>query len=93
MIEVNGKEIYTDLAEIVDPRHTALVLVDMQRDFVAPDGLFGALGIDLSMYDETLPRLAGLLGAARHHGVAVIQVAASDEIMDLWSADPREQHG
>ena len=128
MIEVNGKEIYTDLAEIVDPRHTALVLVDMQRDFVAPDGLFGALGIDLSMYDETLPRLAGLLGAARHHGVAVIHVqntalaegrsdspaqvrfnlrmhaaarrggpplnlAASDEIMDLWSADPREQHG
>lgn len=41
----------------------------MQRDFVAPDGLFGTLGIDLSMYDETLPRLAGLLGAARHHGV------------------------
>ena len=74
MIEVNGKEIYTDLAEIVDPRHTALVLVDMQRDFVAPDGLFGALGIDLSMYDETLPRLAGLLGAARHHGVAVVHV-------------------
>ena len=74
MIEVNGKEIYTDLAEIVDPRHTALVLVDMQRDFVAPDGLFGALGIDLSMYDETLPRLAGLLAAARRHGVAVIHV-------------------
>ena len=74
MIEVNGKEVYTDLAEIVDPRHTALVLVDMQRDFVAPDGLFGTLGIDLSMYDETLPRLAGLLAAARHHGVAVIHV-------------------
>jgi nicotinamidase-related amidase len=74
LIEVNGKEIYTDLAEIVDPRHTALVLVDMQRDFVAPDGLFGALGIDLSMYDETMPRLAGLLAAARHHGVAVIHV-------------------
>jgi len=74
LIEVNGKEIYTDLAEIVDPRHTALVLVDMQRDFVAPDGLFGTLGIDLSMYDETLPRLAGLLAAARRHGVAVIHV-------------------
>lgn len=58
----------------MDPRHTALVLVDMQRDFVAPDGLFGTLGIDLSMYDETLPRLAGLLAAARHRGVAVIPV-------------------
>jgi nicotinamidase-related amidase len=74
LIEVNGKGIYTDLAEIVDPRHTALVLVDMQRDFVAPDGLFGTLGIDLSIYDEMLPRLAGLLAAARHHGVAVIPV-------------------
>ena len=32
MIEVNGKEIYTDLAEIVDPRHTALVLVEGRSD-------------------------------------------------------------
>ena len=37
----------------------------MQRDFVEPDGLFGRLGIDLSMYDETRPRLAALLAAAR----------------------------
>jgi nicotinamidase-related amidase len=46
----------------------------MQRDFVERDGYFGSLGIDLSMYEETRPRLAALLDAARRHGVLVVHV-------------------
>jgi len=46
----------------------------MQHDFVDPDGLFGSLGIDLSMYDSTRPRLAVLLAAARDCGVLVVHV-------------------
>ncbi|MCW2669099.1 MAG: biuret amidohydrolase [Frankiales bacterium] len=74
MIEVFGKEVYTELAELVDPAHTALVLVDMQRDFLERDGFFGGLGIDLTMYDRTRPRLAGLLAAARQQGLLVVHV-------------------
>ena len=74
MIRVEGKEVYTDLAELVDPGHTALLLIDMQHDFVEPDGLFGRLGIDLSMYEATRPRLASLLAAARENGVLVVHV-------------------
>jgi hypothetical protein len=55
VINIEGKSVYTELHELVDPRHTALLLVDMQRDFVEPDGVFGSLGIDLSMYTETRP--------------------------------------
>jgi nicotinamidase-related amidase len=51
-----------------------LLLVDMQRDFVEPDGVFGALGVDLSMYRDSLPRLAHLLNEARRAGVLVIHV-------------------
>jgi nicotinamidase-related amidase len=58
----------------VDPAHAALLLIDMQRDFVEPDGAFGALGVDLSMYRESLPRLASLLDEARRARVLVIHV-------------------
>jgi nicotinamidase-related amidase len=46
----------------------------MQVDFVDPHGLFGTLGIDLSMYEVTRPRLAALLTAARERGVLVVHV-------------------
>jgi nicotinamidase-related amidase len=74
LIRVEGKEVFTDLDELVDPSHTALLLIDMQHDFVDARGLFGKLGIDLSMYEATRPRMAFLLDAAREHGVLVVHV-------------------
>ena len=74
MIEVRGKQVYTELDELIDPTHTALILVDMQWDFVEPEGLFGRLGIDLSMYEEMRPRLAQLLAAARLAGVTIVHL-------------------
>ena len=73
-MEIEGKQVFTELSELVAPAHTALLLIDMQCDFVEPDGFFGSLGIDLTMYDETRPRLAALLKAARRHGVLVVHV-------------------
>ena len=74
MITVEGKEVFTELREVVDPAHTALLLIDMQRDFVEPDGAFGKLGIDLSMYRDSVPHLARLLGDARRASILVIHV-------------------
>jgi hypothetical protein len=37
------------LEELVDPKHTALIVVDMQNDFCHPKGAFGKRGSDLSM--------------------------------------------
>jgi nicotinamidase-related amidase len=74
MITIEGKTVFTDLEELVDPAHTALIMVDMQCDFIEPDGLFGALGIDLSMYAQSRPRLAALLAGARHSGTVVVHL-------------------
>jgi nicotinamidase-related amidase len=74
LIEIEGKQVFTELAELVNPRHTALVLVDLQRDFLEADGTYGRLGVDLSMYPPMRPRLAGLLGLARQAGVLVVHV-------------------
>jgi nicotinamidase-related amidase len=74
VITFEGKTVFTELHELADPRHAALLLVDMQRDFVAADGVFASLGIDLSMYERMRPKLALLLAAARRHGVLVVHV-------------------
>jgi nicotinamidase-related amidase len=74
VIVIEGKTVFTELDELVDPAHTALVLVDMQRDFVEPDGAFAQLGIDVSVYSAMRPRLAGLLHAARASGVLVVHL-------------------
>ena len=63
MIEIEGKQVFTELSELVDPAHSALVVVDMQRDFCHPGGAFDRLGVDISMYPPVIPRIAALLRA------------------------------
>jgi nicotinamidase-related amidase len=89
VITVDGKYVLTELAELADPAHTALLLVDMQRDFIAPDGLFGQLGIDLSMYTESRPRLAALLSAARQAGALVVHIQ-NTALPDRMSDSPAQ---
>lgn len=72
MIEVEGKQVFTELHELVDPSHTALVVVDMQRDFCTPGWAFDRLGVDISMYSPMIPRLARLIARARTAGVPVV---------------------
>jgi nicotinamidase-related amidase len=74
VIEVDGKEVLTELHELVEPGHTALVVVDMQRDFCTPAGAFARLGVDTSMYPPMVPRLVRLVDAARAAGVRVVYI-------------------
>jgi nicotinamidase-related amidase len=74
LINVEGKVVYTELAELVTPSHTALLLVDMQRDYVEAGGALDQLGVNLSMYPPMRPRLAGLLEAARRAGVTIVHI-------------------
>ncbi len=74
MIIVENKQVYTTLAELVNPQHTALVIVDMQNDFCKPTWAFDQLGIDLSMYPAMIPRLVRLSAEAREHKIPVVYV-------------------
>ena len=89
MIVVDGKAVFTELSELVDRAHTALVLIDMQRDFVEPDGLFASLGVDVSMYSRSRPVLAGLLDDARRASVLVIHVQ-NTALPDRMSDSPAQ---
>jgi ureidoacrylate peracid hydrolase len=72
--EVEGKQVFTKLDELVDARHTALVVVDMQRDFCTPGGAFDRLGVDISSYPSMVPRLVRLVDGARAAAVQVVYV-------------------
>jgi nicotinamidase-related amidase len=72
MLEVEGRQVYTTLEELVQPGHTALLVVDMQKDFCLPGYAFAQQGIDISMYQDMVPRLSSLLEAARRARLTVI---------------------
>lgn len=57
---------------ILDPAATALVVIDMQRDFLEPGGFGELLGNDVSLLAGVVEPLAQVLSAARECGMLVI---------------------
>jgi nicotinamidase-related amidase len=55
-----------------DIEHAALLIIDMQRDFLEPGGFGESLGNDVSLLRRTIAPLKTLLGAARAAGLKVI---------------------
>jgi nicotinamidase-related amidase len=55
-----------------DPRTTALVMIDFQRDFVDPGGFGEALGNDVSLLRRALSPAAQILQVARARGMFVV---------------------
>jgi ureidoacrylate peracid hydrolase len=66
------RQMLETLAEKIDPQWAAVVVVDMQNDFVSPGGAWDRTGEDISMAQEALPRLIGLLARARERRVPII---------------------
>ena len=56
----------------VDLDRTALIIIDMQRDFLEPGGFGAALGNDVSRLDAAVGPCAQVLAAARSAGLLVI---------------------
>jgi biuret amidohydrolase len=54
------------------PDKTAVMMIDMQRDFLEPGGFGETLGNDVSLLRSALPGARRLLDLARWHGMTVI---------------------
>lgn len=52
--------------------HLALVVIDMQRDFIEPGGFGSALGNDVARLAAIVPATARLVAGCRRAGIAVI---------------------
>ena len=56
----------------IDLARTALVVIDMQRDFLEPGGFGETLGNDVSLLQAAVKPCRSLLNAAREKGILVI---------------------
>ncbi|WP_020107074.1 cysteine hydrolase family protein [Nocardia sp. 348MFTsu5.1] len=61
------------------PEKTALIVIDMQRDFILPGGFGESLGNDVDMLLKVVPPLADLIAAARSAGMLVIHTREGHE--------------
>jgi nicotinamidase-related amidase len=57
---------------VFDPAHAALLIIDMQRDFVEPGGFGETLGNDVSLLRAVIAPLQATLAATREAGITVI---------------------
>jgi len=56
----------------IDPAKTAIIMIDMQRDFLEPKGFGETLGNDVSKLAPAIGPSKALLAGARRYGVMVI---------------------
>jgi len=73
----------------IDPKRTAVIVVDMQNDFGARGGMFDRAGIDISAIEAAAETTKSLLDAARAGGVPVVYLAMQHPA-DLSNAGPTD---
>src|SRR6266545_4958709 len=54
-----------------EPKQAALLVIDMQNGFAAPEGTLGKAGFDIGMTRAIIPKIQQLVEAARQAGVPV----------------------
>ena len=55
-----------------DPAQTALIVIDMQRDFIEPGGFGHTLGNDVTLLGKIVPTVARLIDSFRGAGLPII---------------------
>jgi ureidoacrylate peracid hydrolase len=71
---MKGKKMFKTFEEKVDPRHAAVIVVDVQNDFCHPQSPLASLGMDMSAAEKAAHRTAELIEAARSAGSMVVFV-------------------
>jgi ureidoacrylate peracid hydrolase len=73
----------------VDPRKTAVIVVDMQNDFLIKGGLLDRMGIDVVPIRKIVPRIQETLEAARKAGLLIVylKMGYRPDLSDIGSED------
>jgi nicotinamidase-related amidase len=78
-----------------EPANVALVIIDMQRDFIEPGGFGAALGNDVLLLAPIIPTVGRLLKAFRELGLTVVHTKECHrpDLSDCPPAKLRRGHG
>jgi len=74
----------------LDPAKVALVVIDMQRDFIEPGGFGAVLGNDVSRLTAIVPTVAALIDVFRAHGLLVVHTREAHK-PDLSDCPPAKR--
>lgn len=75
---------------VFDPAHTALLIIDMQRDFVEPGGFGESLGNDVSLLQAIVPACQAVLQTWREIGGLVVHTREAHQ-PDLSDCPPAKR--
>jgi len=64
----------SELKEQLHPSHTAMLVIDMQNDFVSPEGKMSSFGFDVSMVQAMMPTLKEFLAESRELGIFIVHM-------------------
>ncbi|MES2934134.1 MAG: cysteine hydrolase [Pseudomonadota bacterium] len=76
-----------DQIDPIDPYTTALLIIDMQRDFCDPGGYAAQAGLDVAQLSAVVENIRMLLDAARQTGLTVIHTREG-HLPDLSDCPP-----
>ena len=74
-----------------DPAHTALVVIDMQRDFILPGGFGATLGNDVTRLASVVPVARQLLDWGRARGLMIVHTKEA-HAADLSDCPPAKRN-
>ncbi|OWU84390.1 cysteine hydrolase [Oceanicola sp. 22II-s10i] len=74
----------------LDPATTALIVIDMQRDFIEPGGFGASLGNNVALLQAIVPATARLIAGCRAAGIPVIHTREC-HLPDLSDCPPAKR--
>lgn len=86
-----GTDLLATLEQKAAPANAALLVIDVQNDFIADGGFFDKIGADVKTVQKAMPNLERLVAMARKAGVPVIFVQAIYD-PEYLSAPMRERN-
>ena len=72
MKQILGRQVLDTLDELVDPRWTAVIAIDIQNDFCSKDGHFARYGKNVARMAPAVARMVDFVGQAQALGMRLV---------------------